>query len=236
MAPIVPIAPGVFRIPTFSDVINTLVLVDDDGSVGLVDTGLKRASGRIVAGLAAIGKQPADVQRIILTHAHNDHAGSAARLLPNTSAAGVGVHRDEVQYVESGVSPPINQQTLLGRLFTRASAGGFDAVPVAENFHDGQLLDLAGGLRVHHTPGHTPGHISLLHEPTGVLFTGDAIWNPMGRMTWPVAAFCTSTELNQQSAHILGELDYRVAAFTHGPHLRDNARESIRAFLRRKGL
>jgi hypothetical protein len=35
---------------------------------------------------------------------------------------------------------------------------------------------------------------------------------------------------------VLGELDYRVAAFTHGPHIRDNARESIRGFLRRKGL
>ncbi|MCH9802117.1 MAG: MBL fold metallo-hydrolase [Actinomycetia bacterium] len=236
MAPIVPIAPGVFRIPTFSDAINTLVVVDDDGSVAVVDTGLKRASGRIVAGLAAIGKHPRDVQRIILTHAHNDHAGSAADLVHRTGLAGVGLHRADADYAEAGVSPPMNQQALLGRLFTRMSAGGFDPVPVAENFSDGQLLAIAGGLRVHHTPGHTPGHISLLHEPTGVLFTGDAIWNPLGRMTWPVAAFCTSTELNQQSAHVLGELDYRVAAFTHGPHIRDNARESIRGFLRRKGL
>jgi hypothetical protein len=107
MAPIVPIAPGVFRIPTFSDAINTLVVVDDDGSVALVDTGLKRASGRIVAGLAAIGKHPQDVQRIILTHAHNDHAGSAADMVARTGLAGVGLHRDEIRL--SGLGVPPNQ-------------------------------------------------------------------------------------------------------------------------------
>ena len=54
---------------------------------------------------------------------------------------------------------------------------GSVATPVDEVLVDGQLLDVAGGLRVLHTPGHSPGHISLLHEPTGVLITGDAIWN-----------------------------------------------------------
>jgi glyoxylase-like metal-dependent hydrolase (beta-lactamase superfamily II) len=45
--------------------------------VTLVDCGLKRAPGRIVAGLRAIGRHPYDVTRILLTHAHLDHAGGA---------------------------------------------------------------------------------------------------------------------------------------------------------------
>ena len=84
-----------------------------------------------------------------------------------------------------------------------------------------------------HTPGHTPGHISLLHQPSGVLITGDAIWNMRSKMTWPVAAFCTSFRENKQTAHVLGEIEYAVAAFTHGPEIRDDAREQVRGFLRR---
>ena len=86
-----------------------------------------------------------------------------------------------------------------------------------------------------HTPGHTPGHVSLLHEESGVLITGDAIFNMASRMRWPMAAICTSARQNQQSAHVLGELEYDVAAFTHGPEIRDRAREQVRGFLRRKG-
>ena len=79
--PAVPLADGVWRIPTLPfDLVNSFAFVEDDGSVTLVDCGLKRAPARIVAGLAAIGKAPADVTRIVLTHAHTDHAGGVAEL------------------------------------------------------------------------------------------------------------------------------------------------------------
>ena len=54
------------------------------------------------------------------------------------------------------------------------------------------------------------------------------------RMSWPVAAFCTSAKQNQVSAHVLGEADYSIAAFTHGPEIRSNAREAVRGFLARR--
>ncbi len=53
-------------------------------------------------------------------------------------------------------------------------------------------------------------------------------------MSWPIAAVCTSARQNHQSAHVLGEVEYEVAAFTHGPEIRDNARETVRGFLSRK--
>jgi glyoxylase-like metal-dependent hydrolase (beta-lactamase superfamily II) len=86
-------------------------------------------------------------------------------------------------------------------------------------------------LRVLHTPGHTPGHISLLHPRSGVLITGDSIFNMNARMSWPTKLACTSFRQNVQTAHVLGEIEYAVAAFTHGPEIRDDAREQVRGFL-----
>ncbi len=231
-APIVLLAPGVYRIPTMGDYINSFAFLDDDGQVTLVDCGLKRAPGRIVAALAGIGRHPSDVTRILLTHAHGDHAGGARAMVAETTADGVDVHADDAGYVREGRSAPAADSTA-GRLLGRGPMSSFDAVPVLTELVDGQVVDVAGGLRIVHTPGHTPGHVSLLHEASGVLITGDAIFNMAARMRWPVATLCTSARQNRQSAHVLGELDYSLAAFTHGPEIRDNAREAIRGFLRR---
>ena len=232
-APIVMLAPGVYRIPTLGDFINSFAFVDADGQVTLVDCGISRAPARIVAGLAGIGRTPKDVTRILLTHAHSDHAGGAREMVTRTGTAGVGIHEDDVEYVLAGHNAP-GPQTTMGRLLARGPVH-FDPIEASEVLVDGQVLDVAGGLRVVHTPGHTPGHVSLLHEDSGVLITGDAIFNMASRMAWPLAAVCSSAAQNKQSAHVLGELDYRVAAFTHGPEIRDNAREQVRGFLRRKG-
>ncbi len=214
------------------DYINSFAFVDDDGQVTLVDCGLKRAPRRIVEALAGIGKRPSDVTRIVLTHAHFDHAGGAREMTSRTGRDGVDVHADDAEFIRTGHSAPA-PPTTAGRLFSRGPAATFTSVDVARELHDGDVLPVAGGLRVVHTPGHTPGHISLIHADSGVLITGDAIFNMNARMRWPLAVACTSAHLNMESAHVLGELDYSLAAFTHGPEIRDNARERVRGFLRR---
>lgn len=234
-SPAVELAPGVFRIPTLGDFVNAVMLLDDDDSVTLVDSGLKRAPGRIRAALASVGRSPADVQRLVVTHAHYDHAGGAAELVDECRLPGVTAHMADAPFIEAGVSAPIDESRIAGRIYTRIGAGKFAAVPVDAPVRDGDLLPVAGGLRVHHTPGHTPGHISLLHEPTGVLITGDCIFNRRSRLVWPFATFCTSFRQTQQTAHILGELDYQVVTFMHGPHISDGAREAVRGFLSRSG-
>ncbi|MEU6202679.1 MBL fold metallo-hydrolase [Micromonospora musae] len=232
-APAVPLAPGLWRIPTAGRaLVNSYALVDDDGSVTLVDCGLKRAPVRIVRGLAALGKTPADVTRIVLTHAHPDHAGGAAELARRTGAP-VVVHAADVEYAQAGHAPPRDPRVTGGRLFSRFGGGNFPAVDVAQPLADGDVLPVGGGLRVVHTPGHSPGHVSLLHEPTGVLITGDALFNVVG-LRWPIKVLCTDFRMTQETAHVLAELEYDVAAFTHGAELTDNPRERIRAFLRQR--
>ena len=223
------LAPGLWRVPTMRwDLINSFLVRADDGSVTLVDTGLKSAPPRILAALAEIGSGPSDVTTIVLTHAHHDHAGGAANLAQSTTR-GMTVHSDDAEFVRAGVAPPRDESQRLGRLSRRMSTN-FDAAPVARTMTDGELL-ADSQLRVHHTPGHTPGHCSLLHEPSGTLITGDAIWNMRSRRTWPVLAFCTNAALTEQTAETLRDLEYTTAAFTHGPEIQERGREAIREFL-----
>ena len=223
------LAPGVWRVPTAPrDLINTFVLVDDDEQVTLVDAGTKRAPQAVVDGLRHIGHDPSDVTRLLVTHAHPDHVGGLAGLRGRTGAT-VAVHERDAAYVREGRGPVLDRATFGGRLLRRNR--GATPTPVDDELVDGQLLDVAGGLRVIHTPGHTPGHVSLLHEPTRVLITGDSVWNAFNRVRWPWAWLCTDAALNQSTADTLGDLEYEVAAFTHGPEIRDGAREAVRGFL-----
>lgn len=228
----VPLAPGVFRIPTAPrSMVNSYAFVDDEG-VTLIDCGIRKAPPRIVAGLAEIGKTTADVTRIVLTHVHPDHAGGAAELRRRTGAR-VLVHDDDREFAARGRSPAADPSRLSGRIFRRLTGNlGFEPLDETTPLADGDVLDVAGGLRVLHTPGHSPGHISLLHEPTGVLITGDAIMNAFGLRRSP-AFLCTDVRLTERTAHVLAEVDYEVAAFTHGPEIRHQAREQVRRLIQR---
>ena len=226
----VELATGIWRIPTMPhDWINSYLLADEDGSLTLVDAGLKRAHKKILAALAGLGKAPQDVRRIVMTHAHSDHAGGLAGAKKATGAA-VLAHDREATYLQNGTTPQLDRSHLSGRLFNRAR-GGFTRVDVAETFQDGALLPIGGGLRVVHTPGHSPGHVSLLHEPTRVLITGDAIFNFRG-LRYSPATFCTDVRLSRETADRLADLEYDTAAFMHGAHIAGGGREAVRAFLR----
>jgi glyoxylase-like metal-dependent hydrolase (beta-lactamase superfamily II) len=228
---VVPLAPNVWRIPLVRDLVNGFILRDDDGQVTLVDMGLKSSGPKVIAALDAVGAAPSDVTRLLLTHAHPDHAGGAAHVAHKTGR-GFTIHHDDAAYAAEGSSPPRDRSFLLGRLFDRFSRPGrdFEPLTVEREMVDGEVLPIAGGLRVVHTPGHSPGHVSLLHEESRTLITGDAIFNVLG-LRWPVKAFCTDFRMTQRTANLLGELDYDVAAFTHGAELRDRPREAIRRFL-----
>lgn len=231
--PAVEIATGLYRIPTAPwDLLNSYAFAEPDGRVTLVDAGLKRSPRRIAAALRSIGSAPSEVARIVMTHAHPDHAGGLAMLEGQTGAP-VIAHAADAGALRVGRTPGRDQSTFGGRLMERLPGGGFTPVEVAEEFADGQVLDVGGGLEVMHTPGHSPGHVALLHLPSRTMITGDSIFNVRG-LRWPPASFCTNFRLTKQTANRLAESEYATAAFTHGPEIRDDPRGAIRAFLRRQ--
>ena len=226
------VAPGVYRIPTAPwDLVNSFALRDADGQVTLIDAGLKGAPKRIAAALTSIGSDLSDVTRIVLTHAHADHAGGLAKLAASTGAD-VAAHQADAQATRDGRTPRRDTASATGRLFNRMPGGGFPPAEVGTELTDGDVLDIAGGLEVVHTPGHSPGHMALFHLSTGTLITGDSIFNVRG-LRWSPKAFCTDFAMSQKTAARLAEREYGVAAFTHGPHISDAPREAIRQFLRK---
>ena len=193
--PAVQLAPGVWRIPLIGDFVNGFMLRDDDGQVTLIDMGIAQSGKKVIAALRSVGSDPSDVTRLMLTHCHPDHAGGAAYVAKETGRP-VDVHADDAQYVRSGTQPPRDQTIRFGKLFSRFPDPKLAPVTVGEELGDGQVVPFAGGIRVIHTPGHSPGHASYLHEGSGTLITGDAIFNVLGRR-WPMKFLCTQLRDDQ---------------------------------------
>ena len=78
-------------------------------------------------------------------------------------------HEADKRFFEKGTNPPQDYSYFAGRFFRYLPSGGFAPFKITTSLTDGAILPIAGGLQVVHTPGHTPGHISLLHRPSEIL-------------------------------------------------------------------
>jgi glyoxylase-like metal-dependent hydrolase (beta-lactamase superfamily II) len=168
------LAEGVTRIPT-SKRDSAFLIAGDDGFT-LIDVGWAKAPKVLLKTVAGLGRKPSDIRRIVLTHAHPDHVKGAAELRRHTGAD-ILIHQADAAWLEAGRVPAAGRSGAAGRLIDRLPALHWPAVPPDILLTDDQYIDGAGGLRVIHTPGHTPGHIVVFHEPTRVILVGDAIFN-----------------------------------------------------------
>ncbi|MFE9661112.1 MBL fold metallo-hydrolase [Streptomyces sp. NPDC005955] len=179
---IVEAAPGVHLVHG-SDT-NWVVIADGD-AVTLVDTGYPGDRPRLLASLAELGHRPGDVVAVLVTHAHNDHIGSAEHL---SRAHGIPVllHPSEVPHARREFLHQIGVGTVLANAWRPGvlpwavrvlRSGGTEHVPVtgARAFPVAGALDLPGRPVPVHTPGHTAGHC-VYHLPSkGVVISGDAL-------------------------------------------------------------
>lgn len=180
------IASGVHRV---ADGLVNFYLLEQGGEVALVDAGWPRSWPAIEEAVRGLGRTPGELKSVVLTHAHPDHLGAAAKVREQTGAT-VFVARDEVARARGkakGASPFALVPGLLPHLW-RPSATGFVLHATAHGFMTptwvdevtafdiGDELDVPGRPRVIATPGHTEGHVSLLLSG-GVLIAGDALTN-----------------------------------------------------------
>jgi len=94
---------------------------------------------------------------------------------------------------------------------------------------DGDVLPVLGGLRVLHTPGHTPGSICLYSATRRLLIVGDLLQRMRGQVTLPNYFFTDDMPLARRSIARLAELDVETILFSHYPPVRQGGREALRA-------
>ena len=225
------LAPNIYRIPTMGSGINSFLFKESDGSLTLVDCGLKSSPKKIQAAIKSLNHDITDVNRVIFTHSHDDHTGGAAQIIDLIGKSEVIAHEKEKNYLESGTNPPQDYSHFAGLFFRFMPSGGFAPITVDKTVTDGELLPVGGGLQVIHTPGHTPGHVSLLHKESGVLITGDSVFNFGFKIAWSLSAFCTNFEESKKTALKFLDIEYKVTAFTHGPHIEDSKKQALKKFL-----
>jgi glyoxylase-like metal-dependent hydrolase (beta-lactamase superfamily II) len=163
---------------------NWVILTEGD-AVTLVDTGYPGDRELVLDSLAAVGSSPEAVAAVLVTHAHNDHLGSA-EYLRTTYGTPVYLHEAEVPHARRDFL----HQVSVGRVLREGwrpgvlpwavhalRSGGTAHVPVAvpEPFPAAGPLDLPGRPVPVHTPGHTLGHCAYHVPGAGVLISGDAL-------------------------------------------------------------
>lgn len=154
---------------------NCYLIIEPSG-LTLIDTGLPHNHKNLFEYLSRANLQPQDIQREIITHADGDHYGCLSNIIA-ASGAKTFAHPIEADAMRIGdQSRPLKLKGIWKILFSVAYQF-FRPKPVDVDhlFKDGELLPTFGGLRVIHTPGHTPGHISLYAEKHNLLFAGDSM-------------------------------------------------------------
>lgn len=224
------VAPGVHainlvRVPSAISV-NVHAILEDD--VTLVDAGIGGSLGRIERGLADLGRSLADVRRVVITHGHPDHAGTAAEL--EDAGAEVCIHPADLERLRVRFREALRRPTR-GRLF----ASVVRPPTVVHPLEDGDVLPGLGGLRVVHTPGHTPGSICLYAARDRILFTGDTLQVRRGRVVFASRLYSDDYAAAQASVRRLAALDVATIVFAHYPPWTDGANEALAALARRAG-
>jgi len=198
--------------------INAFLIDDGDRGLTLIDTGFPKHGDALAADIRTTGHEPSDLTHIIITHAHPDHLGNAKRFSGDTTQ--IGLHPADSAIAEAGiihktmVAGPGLMNGILFRLFIPNKPAEFAAFTADLALHDGDTLDIAGGIEVIHTPGHTDGHVSLLWKrDRELLLTGDAAANAAG-LNYMLGY--KDVAVGKASLVKLAGRDFEAAVFGHG--------------------
>lgn len=171
------VAPGVWRMKDIF--VNLFIIQNNEGTDWvLVDTGLKTSAPKIKAMAEELfGSSGSTPKAIIMTHAHFDHRGSLEQLADEWGVP-VYCHHMERPYLTGRASYPPPDPSVGGGLMALFSflypKGPINIEDSLQEMPDDGSIPVLEDWKWIHTPGHTPGHLSLFREKDGVLIAGDA--------------------------------------------------------------
>ncbi|MCF0072817.1 MBL fold metallo-hydrolase [Dyadobacter sp. CY261] len=196
----------------------------------LVDAGLKSAYKKIKEVAAMLFGEGVAPLAIVLTHGHFDHTGSLEDLLSDWEIP-VYTHHLEMPYLTGKSAYPPADSSVGGGLMSAMA----DLYPIEPNNLTGEVksLPFSGEIpplpqwRYIHTPGHSPGHISLWREEDKVMIVGDAFVTTKQEsafstltqtrvLSGPPKYFTCDWQLAKRSVETLASLQPEVVATGHG--------------------
>lgn len=191
-------------------------LVDDDGTLTLVDAGLPWDAGRLRGGLAEAGYAVADIDRVLVTHYDLDHVGGLFRLPDLDAPVYVGEADARLALGEDDPSW-LHHKGAFHRIARR-----FRSLPASLPVRRVGEGDRIGGFVAYHTPGHNPGHMVYVHEDRGVALLGDLVWEEDGALTPPIWLDSYDVATIHESIRALAArvAPFEVACMGHGHPLR----------------
>jgi glyoxylase-like metal-dependent hydrolase (beta-lactamase superfamily II) len=208
-------------------------LIEGDDGLTLIDAGFPGKEAAVFGAIRGLGRSRDQLKHLIFTHGHPDHIGSAAAIVRETGAR-TYMHPLDIPLAESGgpfrpmkAAPGLLRQVLC-RLFYHPDER-VEPVAIDHPLSVGEVLPIAGGIEVIHTPGHCAGQVALLWNPGRMLFAGDVGTNLMG-LGDPVGF--ESLEEGRASQRKLARLSFDAAGFGHG---RSIVRDASTCFRNRWG-
>ncbi|MBA3529254.1 MAG: MBL fold metallo-hydrolase [Propionibacteriaceae bacterium] len=176
------VADGVHRIA--DSYVNCYVLEGETG-VSLIDTGLPSMWSQLMEGLEELNHAPAEISAIVLTHAHFDHVGCAARakeelqvpIWAHVEDHYLAAHPYRYKHEKPRLIYPLRYPRAIRILaaMTKAGALSVRGVQGLQQLEPNAILDIPGRPRIIFTPGHTAGHCALHLGDRSTVITGDAL-------------------------------------------------------------
>ena len=207
----------------------------DDDELTLVDTGIPGSGEAIAAAVESLGLPRSAVRHIVITHGHEDHAGSAAEIRA-WDGAPVYVHAADAPVVRGERRREEPVITDFERPYwDRVTELGITSMTIPPSTVDveltgGEELPFGDGARVLPIPGHTAGSIAIHLPRHGVLFAGDTVANLPETGVIP-GAFNVDAAALLESYRMLADLDPHIVCVGHGTAVVGDAGAAMRTSL-----
>lgn len=216
--------------------LDAIHLIVENGRAAIVDTGVNSSVPHVLAALSAKGVAPAQVDYVVLTHIHLDHAGGAGLLLSQLPNAMLTVHPRGARHIIDPAKLIASTEAVYGADAMARTYGRIVPVPrerVIETPHGASISLNGRELAFYDTPGHARHHVCVLDAKSGHLFAGDTFGlsyrelDDAGRQfVFPTSS---PTQFDPAAAHrsldLIAGLRPGAIYVTHYSQLRSNARE-----------
>lgn len=205
-------------------------LLWDNENVIIIDIGMPGQLKQIQEAIKREGVSFERLKKVIITHQDLDHTWGLYRLLKESkNTIEILTHEDEKPYLQGEKNLVRLNQRKMAEMILKKNP----PLKVNKTLKDNDELPYSGGIKIIHTPGHTPGHICIYHQKSKTLIVGDAMRVVDGQLKGPRKKILDEKGYNLaiKSLEKLKKFDIEKVISYHGGLFTENPNQSIRDIL-----